>query len=59
MWGCVTSSGMGYTRKIEGKMTQSLCLSILEDGVMKTIEWYRFNPSRLIFQHDSDLEHIA
>ena len=29
---------MGYMCKIEGKMTQGLYLSILQDGVMKIIE---------------------
>ena len=54
MWGCMTSHGMGYMCKIEGKMTQALYLSILRVGVMKTIERYRLNPSRVIFQHDND-----
>jgi hypothetical protein len=47
VWDCMTSCGMGYMCKIEGKMTQAL--SILQDGVMKTIEWYHSNPSRVIF----------
>jgi hypothetical protein len=58
VWGCMTSSGMGYMCKIEGKMTQTLYLSILQDWVMKTIEWYHFNPY-VIFQHDNDPIHIA
>jgi hypothetical protein len=44
VWGCMTC-GMGYMCKIEGEMTQALYLSILQDGVMKTIEWYCVNPS--------------
>ena len=46
VWGCMTSSGMGYMCKIEGKMTQARYLSMLQDGVMETIERCRFNPSR-------------
>ena len=34
-------------------------LSILQDGVMKTIEWYRFNPLCVIFKHYNDSQHIA
>ena len=45
--------------KIEGKMTQVLYISILHDGVMKTIEWCHFNPSRVICQHDNDPKHTA
>jgi hypothetical protein len=54
MGGCVTSSVMGYMCKIEGKITQALYLSILQDGVMKIIEWYRFNPC-VIFQYNNIL----
>ena len=42
---CMTSCGMGHMCKIEGEVTQALYLSILQDGVTKTIEWYCFNPS--------------
>jgi hypothetical protein len=59
MWGWMTSCDMGCMCKIEGKMTQNLYLSILQDGVMKTIEWYYFNPLRVIFQHDSDPKDTA
>jgi hypothetical protein len=45
VWGCMTSRGMGYMCNIQGKMTQGLYLSILQDEVMKTIEWHCFNPS--------------
>ena len=57
--GCMPSHGMGYICKIEGKMTQALYLSILQDGVKKTIEWYHFNPSHVIFQHDNDPKHTT
>ena len=40
-------------------MTQVLYISILEDRVMKTVEWCHFNPSHVIFQHDNDLKHTA
>lgn len=36
--GCMTSCGMGYICKREGKMTQAPYYSILQGGVMKTIE---------------------
>ena len=59
VWGCVTSCGMGSVCKIEEKVTQALYLSILQDGVMKTIEWLCFKPCCVIFQHDNDPKHIA
>ena len=57
--GSMTSRGLDLMHKIEGKMTQALYVSILQDEVMKKIEWYHFNPSLVIFQHDNDPKHIA
>ena len=53
----MTSRGMDYMCKIKRKMTHALYLSTSQDGVMKTIELYRFNPSCVIFQHDNDPKH--
>ena len=38
VWGCMTSGGAGCMCKIERRMIEALYLSILHDGVMKTIE---------------------
>ena len=59
VWRCMTPRAMGYMCKTVGKMTQALYLSILQDGVMMTIEWYYVNPNRVIFQHDNDPKHVA
>ena len=59
VWGCMTSSGMGYMCKIEGKMKQDLYLRILQDELMDTIKLYHFNPFHVIFQHDNDPKHTA
>jgi hypothetical protein len=56
--GCATSHDMGYMCKIEGKMTQAMCLSILQDGVVKTIEWYPFSYCAT-FQHDNDRKYTT
>ena len=50
---------MGCMRKVEWKMAYASYRSILEDEVIKTIEWYRFNPSCVIFQQDSDCKHTT
>ena len=50
MWDCATSHGMVYMCKIEGKMTQDLCLQYtFFNRVIKTNEWYGINHSRVIF----------
>ena len=54
---CMTSQGMGYMCKVEETMIQALYLSILQYGVMKTIERYRCNPPLVIFQHDNNPKH--
>ena len=57
--GCMTSHSVSYMCKIEEKMTQALYLRILQDGVMKRIEWYHFNPSHVSFQYDDDPKHTT
>ena len=52
VWGCMTACDMGYVCKIKGKVTQALYLSILQDGVVKTIERSCFNLSRVIFKNE-------
>jgi hypothetical protein len=59
VWGRITSHGLGYMCEIEGKMTQTMYLSFLQRWVMKTIEWYSFNTSHVIFQHDNDPKYNA
>jgi len=57
VWGCMTSKGVGYLCKIEGKMDQHLYKSILEDDLLNTIDFYSLNPHEVIFQHDNDPKH--
>ena len=59
VWGCMTSCGIGYMYKIEGKMKQDLYLTILKDELMDIIKLYHFNPAHVIFQHDNGPKHIA
>ena len=55
VWGCMTSEGVGYL----SKMDQHLYKNILEDELMKTIEYYELDPSKTIFQHDNDPKYTA
>jgi transposase len=59
IWGCMTSVGVGYCCKIDSTMDQHLYKSILEDDLMKTIEFYALDESKVIFQHDNDPKHTA
>ncbi len=57
VWGCMTSKGVGYLCKIEGNMDQHLYKTILEEDLMKTMEFYELDPEEVIFQHDNDPKH--
>lgn len=57
IWACMTHMGVGFMCKIEGNMDQHLYKSILEDDLMKTIEYYQLDEEKLIFQHDNDPKH--
>lgn len=59
LWGCMTSNGVGYACKIDNILDQHLYKDILQDDLMKTIEFYDLDPSKIIFQHDNDPKHKA
>ena len=59
LWGCMTSQGPGLMHRIEGKMNQHLYKQILNDKLLKTIEYYNINPVETIFQHDNSPIHKA
>ena len=51
IWGCMTAEGPGYMCKIDGTMDQNLYKTILQDDLMKTMEFYRLDAQGVIFQH--------
>ena len=59
VWGCMTHLGPGYLCKIDGLMDQYLYKSILEDELVKTIEYYDMEADKVVFQHDNDSKHRA
>jgi transposase len=59
VWGCMTAEGVGFLCRIVDKMDQHLYKSILEDELLRTIEWYGLNPDKVVFQHDNDPKHKA
>ena len=59
LWGCMTYRGVGYACRINGTMDKTLYQSILEDELMRTIEFHDFEANHVIFQHDNDPKHRA
>jgi hypothetical protein len=59
IWGCMTALGPGFLCKIDTTMDQHLYKEILEEELLKTIEWYELDANRIIFQQDNDPKHKA
>ena len=59
VWGCMTHLGPGYMCKVEGTMDQHLYKSILEDELVRTLEYYGMEADRVMFQQDNDPKHRA
>ena len=59
VWGCMTPQGVGYMCKIDGRMDAELYTSILQDGFLKTVEFYELDRADLIFQQDNDPKHTS
>ena len=59
LWSCVTYAGVGYITKIEDTMTKEVYLEILKDDLYQTLDDYRIEPAKVIFQQDNDPKHRA
>jgi hypothetical protein len=54
MWGCMTSKGIGFSCRIDGRMDAELYTNILSDELNQTLKYYDLEPSEIIFQQDND-----
>jgi hypothetical protein len=59
MWGCMLWEGPGFATRVEGKMDADLYVSILEEEVQPTLEYYGKTSEDIIFQHDNDPKHSS
>ena len=59
IWDCIGWEGVGYACRIEGKMDGELYETILEDELMKTLDYYSQDIEDIIFQHDNDPKHTC
>jgi hypothetical protein len=57
LWGCMKWDGIGYATRIEGKVNADLYVSILEDELLQTVEFYGKTADDIIFQQDNDPKH--
>jgi len=59
VWGCFTSSGVGFLCKIDGGLDAELYCQILSEDFMETLRYYDLSVSDVIFQQDNDPKHTA
>ena len=59
VWGCFTSSGIGYLCRIDGGLDGELYRKILNDEFIATLNWYNMDKEQVVFQHDNDPKHTA
>jgi len=56
-WGCMFWERVGYGTKIDGRMDADLFVSILEDELQQSLEYYNKKPENVLFQQDNDPKH--
>jgi transposase len=59
MWGCMTSHGVGYACRIDGRMDAALYTHVLDEEFLNTIEYYGLERDDVIFQQDNAGVHTA
>lgn len=59
VWGCMTWEGVGYARKIDSIMDAKLYSTILKKEMIDSINHYKLDRSKVIFQQDNDPKHTS
>jgi transposase len=59
LWGCFGWDGVGYACKIDGNMDADLYVSILEDELQESLNYWGKNPQGVVFQQDNDPKHTS
>jgi len=59
VWGCMMWEGPGLACKIDGRMDGDLYLTILDDELQGSLDYYGKDPDNIIFQQDNDPKHTC
>ena len=59
VWGCMGWNGVGILCEVEGKMDAKQYCSILEDGLLKSIQKLGIPEENVIFQQDNNPKHTS
>jgi hypothetical protein len=59
LWGCMLWDGVGHCCKIDTTLDGQLYTEILEDELLKTLEYYNKSIHDVFFQQDNDSKHTC
>lgn len=59
VWGCITVNRPGRLRRVEGRLTASQYISIVQESFMGTLQDYQIEPQYAVFQQDNDPKHTS
>ena len=59
MWGCFGWDGVGYATRIDRRMDAELYVSILEDELQDSLDWWGKTIPDIEFQQDNDPKHTS
>ena len=59
IWGCITYYGKGDLCRIHGTLDSPFFLTILNDYVLTSFDWFGMDPAESIFQQDNSRVHTA
>jgi transposase len=59
IWGCMTAKGVGYMCRVDGNMDAQLYTNILNDELLRTLDYYHLARDDIVFQHDNDPKHTS
>ncbi|KAG1531033.1 hypothetical protein G6F51_013650 [Rhizopus arrhizus] len=59
VWSCLTWEGVGWIVDVGHRMNSEGYLEVLKDDLLKTMESYGLDSSKVVFQQDNDPKHTS
>ncbi|KAG1039008.1 hypothetical protein G6F43_012598 [Rhizopus delemar] len=59
VWSCITWEGVGWIVDVGHRMNSEGYLEVLKDDLLKTMESYGLDSSKVVFQQDNDPKHTS